>query len=80
MIGQILWDLLELIILAGLALFPTWEPPVNTPAWSALSAANMVLPLDVWSVCMGVTLAAMGAGLLVWVIMKALNLVRGSGA
>lgn len=80
MIGEILWKLIESIILAGLLLFPTWEPPTSSPAWSAISAANMVLPLDVWSVLMGLTLAAMGAGMLVWVIMKALNLVRGSGA
>lgn len=75
-----LLKLLNLIVIAALALFPTYEPPKNTPAWTALSAANIVLPLDTWAMLSGATVAVMGAGLLVWVVMKAINLVRGSGA
>lgn len=65
---------------AGLALFPTWRPPTNSPGWTALSAANIVLPLDTWSMLMGLTLGAMLAGLVVWVVKLVLNLIRGSGA
>lgn len=72
--------ILNLLLLGGLALFPNWEPPKGSPQWSALSAANIVLPLDTWAMLSGATVAAMGASLLVWVIMKALNLVRGAGA
>lgn len=68
------------IVMAALMLFPNWEPPQGSPEWSALSAANIVLPLDTWAMLSGATVAAMGASLLVWVIMKALNLIRGAGA
>lgn len=63
-----------------LALFPTYEPPKDTPQWSALSAANIVLPLDTWAMLSGATIAIMGLTLLVWGAMKIFNMVRGAGA
>lgn len=78
-IGGLL-KLLNIIVVAALAGFPNWEPPTNSPAWSALSAANIVLPLDTWATLSGATVAVMGISLSIWVIMKAVNLVRGSGA
>lgn len=80
MILKALWAICKAVIMAALFMFPTWEPPTNSAAWTALSAANIVLPLDTWSMLMGATVAVMGAGLLVWVIKLAVNLVRGSGA
>lgn len=75
-----LFELLKALIMAALALFPSWEPPKNTPSWSALSAANIVLPLDTWAMLSGLTVAVMGTALVVWAVMKAVNLIRGSGA
>lgn len=74
-----LWKILQAFLIVALSLFPTWEPPRLTPAWTALSAANIVLPLDVWSMLMGATVMATGAGLLVWVIRLAVAWIRGSG-
>lgn len=68
------------LIEAMLSLFPTYSPPVQTPAWAALSAANIVLPLDVWAACMGVTLSVMSAAGVVWVVKTVFNAIRGSGA
>lgn len=75
-----LLKLLNVIVLAALFLFPNYEIPTGSPGFTALSAANIVLPLDTWATLSGATIAVMGAGLLVWVVMKAVNLVRGSGA
>lgn len=80
MILGALWDLLKVIVMAALSLFPNWTPPTNSASWTALSAANIVLPLDTWATLSGLTVAVMGSGLLIWVVMKALNLVRGAGA
>lgn len=70
-----------LVALVGVvfSLFPTWAPPSGA-GLSAFAAANIVLPLDTISVLMGVTAGFMIAGGTIWVIMKAINLVRGSGA
>lgn len=78
-IGGLL-QLLNIIVLAAVSLFPTYQPPISSPSFTALSAANIVLPLDTWAMLSGATVAVMTAGLLFWVVMKALNLVRGSGA
>lgn len=75
-----LLKLLNVIVVAALALFPTYEPPTGSPGFTALSAANIVLPLDTWAMLSGATVAVMSSGLLVWVVMKAINIVRGSGA
>ncbi|MFC6593089.1 hypothetical protein ACFP81_14545 [Deinococcus lacus] len=80
MILSALIEVVNLLIMAALMLFPEWEPPVDSPSWTALSAANIVLPLDTWSMLMGVTIGVMGAALGVWVIKLAVNLIRGSGA
>lgn len=80
MIIEGLIKLFNLIIVAALALFPNYRLPTGSPGFAALSAANIVLPLDTWAMLSGATVAIMFAGLSVWVLMKAINLVRGSGA
>jgi hypothetical protein len=75
-----LFAFLKVFLTAALSLFPTYEPPLESPAFAALSAANIVLPIDTWAMLSGVTVAVMATGLLVWVVMKAVNLIRGSGA
>lgn len=80
MLVELLAALLNGIVMAALLLFPNYTPPTGSPGFTALSAANIVLPLDTWAMLSGATIAIMGAGLLVWVVMKAVNLVRGSGA
>lgn len=81
MILQFLWDILQAILLASIALFPTWSPPSNpTGGFATLQAANIVIPLDVLAICAGSTVALLGIGLTVWVVMKVVNLIRGSGA
>lgn len=80
MLTALVLKLVAGICMAGLALFPTWKMPTGTPSAAALGAANLVLPLDIWATLMGLTVAAMGAGLMVWVIKMCVNFVRGSGA
>lgn len=71
--------MLVALVAGALSLFPSWEMPKG-PGFSALAAANIVLPLDVWATLMGLTLAVMAAGMTFWAVKFALNLVRGSGA
>lgn len=72
--------ILQEMISTFLLLFPIWEPPRMSPQWSALSAANIVLPLDTWAMLSGLTVGVMGVGLTVWALKMAFNMVRGSGA
>ena len=80
MILSALIKVLNMLISFALALFPTYEPPHDSPQWSALSAANIVLPLDTWAMLSGATIAIMGCTLLIWAVMKVFNMVRGAGA
>jgi hypothetical protein len=79
MLLQLFLQFINLLVVGAIAFFPEYTLPAG-PALSALSAANIVLPLDVWSLTMGATVSVMGVGLLVWVVMKAINILRGSGA
>ena len=80
MILSALIKILMGVIAFVLTLFPTYEPPRNTPSWAALSAANIVLPLDTWATLSGATIAIMGCTLIIWGAMKIFNMVRGAGA
>lgn len=48
--------------------------------YNLLAVANVVLPIDHALSLLGIAGAIMTVGLTYWVIMKALNLLRGSGA
>lgn len=52
----------------------------ESPGFSVLAAANVVLPIDVFLNVSGVAVSVMTVGLAYWGIMKVINLVRGSGA
>jgi len=52
----------------------------SSPGFGVLAAANVVLPVDVFLNAAGVAVAIMTAGLAYWVVMKVINIVRGSGA
>jgi hypothetical protein len=52
----------------------------SSPGFSVLAAANVVLPIDVFLTVGGVAVGVMTAGLAYWVVMKVVNIVRGSGA
>ena len=80
MILGALIKILNILTAVVLAFFPNYQPPHNTPQWAALSAANIVLPLDTWAMLSGATIAVMGASLIVWGAMKIFNMVRGAGA
>lgn len=75
MIADAFFDMVEALISAVFLLFPTWTPDLG-----ALPVVNMFLPVDVFLGALGVMLAFAQAGLVVWGIMKAVNLLRGSGA
>jgi hypothetical protein len=79
MLLTLLAELVQVLALGLIAVFPTYTPP-HGPGFSALAAANIVIPLDVWSVCMGVTIACMGYAFVVWAALKAFNMIRGAGA
>lgn len=72
--------LLVKLIQGFLMLFPAWTPPALSPEWTALSAANIVLPLGTWAMLSGLTVAVMLAGLSLWALKMAFNMIRGSGA
>jgi len=74
--------LLEIVfgIVAGIALlFPTYSPPPG-PGLTMFAAANIVLPLSTIATLFGWSLAAMIASGTIWLVMKVVNVVRGSGA
>jgi|FaiFalDrversion2_1042247.scaffolds.fasta_scaffold31006_2 hypothetical protein len=75
MITDAFLDLVEGLIRAVLALFPRWSPDVS---W--LAPVNVFLPVDTLSLVLGVMWGFVGAGLVVWGVMKVANLLRGSGA
>lgn len=75
-----LLKLLNVLVVVVLAAFPNWSPPTGSPGFTALSAANIVLPLDTWAMLSGATVAVMASALTIWVVMKAFNAIRGSGA
>jgi hypothetical protein len=79
MLTEALLMLVQALALGLVMFFPNYAIPQG-PGFSALAAANIVLPLDTWAVCMGATIAAMGAAFTVWALMKAWNMIRGSGA
>lgn len=80
MILTALIDILVLLVTGVLSLFPDYVPPLQSPQWAALSAANIVLPLDTWAMLSGATVAIMGLSLLIWAVMKIFNMFRGAGA
>lgn len=75
-----LLKILNGLVVVALALFPTWEPPRSSPGWTALSAANIVLPLDTWAMLSGLTVTVMGMGLTIWAVKTVFNAIRGAGA
>jgi len=52
----------------------------ESPAWDVLATANLILPLDHVITMLGVAGSLMVVGLTYWGVMKAVNLIRGSGA
>lgn len=69
------------IIEASFLLLPSGTVTLpQGPGWSVLAAANVVLPIDVFLTAAGVATSVMTLGLSYWVVMKVVNLVRGSGA
>lgn len=75
MITDALLDMVEALINAAFALFPSWTPDLGV-----LPAVNVFLPVDYLALAFGVALAAAQAGLTIWAVMKVVNLLRGSGA
>jgi hypothetical protein len=80
MITTALLTVVNVILMAALLLFPSYSPNIQSPAWTMLAAANIVLPIDVWVLTTGIAIAAMAAGLGVWAVKMIVNVIRGSGA
>lgn len=78
MLLKALAELIQILALGVISVFPTYTPP-HGPGFSALAAANIVIPLDVWSVCMGITVACLGYAAAGWAILKGYSMIRGSG-
>jgi hypothetical protein len=78
-ISDLILDFLFGVVSAIVSIFPTFTIP-NGPGFTALAAANFIIPFDVLFFWLGVTLSVGIVGLLYWLFMVVVNLIRGSGA
>lgn len=75
MVTDAFLNMVQALASAAFALFPTWTPDLGV-----LPVVNLFLPVDYLSVAFGIVLAFGQVGLVIWGIMKVVNVVRGSGA
>lgn len=82
MITDAIFNLFFGVIEAAFILLPSGDGIVMPEAgdWSMLAVANIILPIDVFLNFFGIAVGIMTAGLAYWGVMKAVNLIRGSGA
>lgn len=81
MITDAILDFIFTLIEGAFVLLPVGDVALPSgPGWGALAAANVVLPIDIFLTFSGIAVSIMTVGLAYWVLMKAINLVRGAGA
>ncbi len=77
MITDALLNVLFSVLGAVISIFPTYTIPQG-PGFSAIAAANIIIPLDIWFFWLGVTITFTGIGLIYYGVLLIIRLIRGA--